>query len=86
MDGPAAYKRVDDQLAKAPKWKCSRSSTADFWYHFGWEARTNSFAPNVPAGGFETLEQCLDKAKTASEAAWELRPNGPNAWHTDRNR
>ena len=32
----------------------------DFWYDYGWEARTTAFAPAVPAGGFETFEERLD--------------------------
>ncbi len=77
MNGPSAYKRVDDELAKALEMEVLRLQyCADFWYHFGWEARTNAFGPKVPVGGFETLEQCLATAKTASEAAWKLRPEG----------
>ena len=30
--------------------------------------------PNVPAGGFETLEESIAKAKAAAEEAWALQP------------
>ena len=45
-----------------------------FWFHYGWEARTNAFAPGVPAGGFEALEERLAVARKALDQAWQLQP------------
>ncbi|MDR3617992.1 MAG: hypothetical protein P4L85_01485 [Paludisphaera borealis] len=72
----AAYERVDAALAKLPKLKALQLKVRGyFWFYFGWEARTKSFARNVPAGGFETLEACLEKSKQAMEEAWRLQPD-----------
>jgi hypothetical protein len=72
----AAYKRVDDELAKVPEFKVPRLQyRGKFWLHYGWEARTQAFAPSVPEGGFESLEQRLAVAKKACEEAWMLRPD-----------
>jgi hypothetical protein len=75
MSGPAAYEKVDAQLAKIPKLKAFRLRFRGwFWFAYGWEARTHAFAPNVPPGGFETLEECLAEAKKAYEEAWAIEP------------
>ncbi len=77
MDGPAAYQKIDDALAKVPEVEVLRLQfRANFWLHSGWEARTKAFAPNVPADGFRKLEECLFIAKDASEEAWRIRPEG----------
>ena len=39
----------------------------------------NAFAPNVPAGGFRSLEERLTVAKKAFEEAWKLRPENAYA-------
>jgi len=76
MDGPAAYERVDAELARFPEIKALRLRfRGNFWLHYGWEARTNAFAPGVPAGGFETLGERLAVAKKACEEAWKLQPD-----------
>jgi hypothetical protein len=75
MTGPEAYQKVDAGLAKIPELKALRLRFRGwFWLQYGWEARTQAFAPNVPAGGFQTLEECLTVAKAASEEAWSLQP------------
>ena len=76
MEAPAAYQRVDDQLGKIPELKALRLQyRGDFWFHYGWEARTLAFAPAVPAGGFASLEERLAAARQALEEAWKLESN-----------
>jgi hypothetical protein len=80
MTGPQAYQKVDDAMAKLPEVKALRLQyRGHFWYHYGWEARTNAFAPNVPAGGFEALEKHLTTARKALEEAWKLEPRARTA-------
>ncbi len=80
MDGPAALNKVDAELAKYPELKGLRLYfRGNAWFHYGWEARTKAFAPNVPAGGFQSLEERLAVAKKALEEAWELRPESETA-------
>jgi hypothetical protein len=80
MDAPAALNKVDAELAKCPELKGLRLYfRGNAWFHYGWEARTKAFAPNVPAGGFESLEERLAIAKKALEEAWELRPDSETA-------
>ena len=72
----AAYERVDAALAKMPEVKVMRLKLrGDFWYSYGWEARTNALAVNVPAGGFETLEKRVSQAQKAFTEAWRLHPD-----------
>jgi hypothetical protein len=76
MEAPAAYQRVDDQLGKVPELKALRLQfRGNFWFHYGWEARTQAFAPAVSASGFASLEERLDVAKQALEEAWKLAPD-----------
>jgi hypothetical protein len=76
MEALAAYKRVDDELAKVPELEALRLQyRGNFWLHYGWEARTQAFAPSVPVGGFESLEERLAVAKKACEEAWKLEPD-----------
>jgi hypothetical protein len=71
----AAYERVDAKMANIPELEELRLLVrGTFWFHYGWEARTKAFAPNVPAGGFLSLEERLTVAKKAFEEAWKLRP------------
>ena len=80
MDGPAALNKVDAELAKYPELKGLRLYfRGNSWFHYGWEARTKAFAPNVPAGGFQSLEERLAVAKKALLEAWELRPESETA-------
>lgn len=73
---PAAYERIDAVLAKLPELKVLRLQIrGEFWFTYGWEARTTAFAPNVPQGGFETLEKRIAIARTALNDAWQLRPD-----------
>ena len=44
-----------------------------FWLKYGWEARTNAFAPAVPKGGLELFEKRLGEARKAYLQAWKLR-------------
>jgi hypothetical protein len=75
MDAPAAHERVDAKLAELPEVNVVRSLLrANFWYHYGWEARTTAFARDVPPGGFERLGERLALARAAAEEAWRLRP------------
>jgi hypothetical protein len=77
---PAAYERVDAGLAKLPELRVLQLLLrGNFWNTYGWEARTTAFAPAVPAGGFETLEKCLDVAQEALNEAWRLRPDDARA-------
>ncbi len=73
-----AYGRVDaglSRIADATDAKGLRPLFRGiFWFYYGWEARTNAFAPGVPAGGFEALEERLSVARTALEQAWQLQP------------
>lgn len=76
LDAMPAYEQVDAALAKIPEVKALRLKVrGEFWFNLGWEARTQSFARNVPAGGFETLEKCLEKSKQALEESWRLQPD-----------
>jgi hypothetical protein len=76
VDAVAAYERVDATLAKLPELKVLRLQLRGFFWHtYGWEARTNAFAPQVPAGGFEAFEKRLDIAQKALNEAWQLRPD-----------
>jgi hypothetical protein len=71
----AAYKRVDGELARVPGAKFLRLLyRGGFWFGYGWEARTESFAPAVPLGGFDQLEKRLAIAREAYEDAWKLQP------------
>lgn len=72
----AAYERVDAGLDRAGDGaKFLRLLyRGDFWLRHGWDARTEAFAPAVPAGGMETLEERLAIARQACEDAWKLRP------------
>jgi hypothetical protein len=76
MDAEAAYARVDAKLAKHPELEVLRLQVrGTFWLNYGWEARTNAFAPAVPAGGFDSLEKRLGEARKAFNEAWKLRPD-----------
>jgi hypothetical protein len=76
---PAAYERVDARLAKHPELEVLRLHLrGKFWLAYGWEARTTAFAADVPAGGFERLEERLGVARQALEEACRLRPD--DAW------
>jgi|GEM_PF-6944480 len=71
----AAYERVDAGLAKVDGAKVLRLiHRGKFWHGYGWEARTQAFAPAVPEGGFDTLEKRLDIAREAYLDAWKLQP------------
>jgi hypothetical protein len=71
----AAYERVDAGLARVADAKVLRLVyRGNFWFGYGWEARTKAFAPAVPAGGFDSLEKRLAIAREAFEDAWELEP------------
>ncbi|SIN84083.1 hypothetical protein SAMN05444166_1214 [Singulisphaera sp. GP187] len=77
LDVPAeaAYERVDAGLARVAGAKVLRLIyRGNFWFNYGWEARTQSFAPRVPAGGFDTLEKRLAVAQEAYQDAWKLQP------------
>jgi len=74
VDAPAAYELVDAKLSKVPELKVLRLQLRGFfWYTFGWEARTTAFAPNVPAGGFQTFEERVGEAQKSLNEAWRLR-------------
>jgi hypothetical protein len=76
MDAPAAFQRVDAELAKLPELKVLRLQVKGaFWQSYGWEARTQAFAPLVPEAKFQTFEQRLLEARDAFEEAWKLRPD-----------
>lgn len=71
----AAYERVDAGLARVADAKVLRLIyRGNFWYRYGWEARTQAFAPAVPAGGFDALEKRVAIAREAYEDAWKLQP------------
>jgi hypothetical protein len=75
VDARKAYERVDARLAKVPELKALRLQLrGNFWYFYGWEARTTAFAPQVPAGGFQTFEERLGEAQKALNEAWRVRP------------
>ncbi|WP_074309916.1 hypothetical protein [Singulisphaera sp. GP187] len=77
---PAAYERVDAKLAQIPELTVLRLQLRGyFWFHYGWEARTQAFAPNVPVGGFDTFEKHLEVAQKALNEAWKLRPDARTA-------
>jgi hypothetical protein len=77
---PAAYERVDAGLTKRPELEVLRLLLrGNFWLTYGWEARTTAFAPAVPAGGFEALEERLEVAREALNEAWRLRPDDARA-------
>ncbi|WP_165251508.1 hypothetical protein [Paludisphaera soli] len=76
MEAAPAYERVDAALAEVPSLEALRLKVrGNFWYSYGWEARTKAFAPNVPKGGFETLEERAARAREALEASWKLQPD-----------
>ena len=75
-----AYERADAKMAKIPELEEMRLLVrGTFWFWYGWEARTNAFAPDVPAGGFQSLEERLTVAKKAFEEAWKRRPENAYA-------
>ncbi len=75
LPGEAAYRRVDAGVARVADAKVLRLLFRGvFWLHYGWEARTNAFAPAVPAGGFEAFESRLTIARQALVEAWQLQP------------
>ena len=64
VSAEAAYGRVDAGLSRVADAKVLRLVFRGiFWFHYGWEARTTAFAPAVPAGGFEALEERLAVAQ-----------------------
>ena len=70
-----AYRRVDARLAEVAEAKVLRLLVrGEFWNQFGWDARTNSVAAEVPEGGFEVFGKRLRIAREAVEEAWRLRP------------
>ncbi len=76
IDLQAAHKKVDVALAKIPELAALRSQIQGvIWNTIGWQARTEAFAPQVPAGGFEILEKSLIEARKAYERAWKIRPD-----------
>lgn len=76
LDPVEAYERVDAGMADLPEVEALRLVVRGcFWFDYGWEARTTAFAPAVPAGGFERLEERLEVSREAFEAAWELEPD-----------
>jgi hypothetical protein len=71
----AAYERVDAGASRVEPAKVLRLLyRGAFWLYYGWEARTNAFAPAVPAGGFEAFEKRLTIARKAFSQAWHLQP------------
>jgi hypothetical protein len=71
----AAHERVDAALAGVPDARGLRLfNRGNFWFGYGWEARTEAFAPDVPEGGFEALEKRLAIAREAFEEAWKVQP------------
>ncbi|WP_422929354.1 hypothetical protein [Singulisphaera sp. PoT] len=71
-----AYNIVDAGLERVAGAKYLRLLLrGKFWLTFGWEARTIAFAPDVPKGGFETMEKRLAIAKKALKEAWEVEPD-----------
>jgi hypothetical protein len=77
---PAAYERVDAGMAKLPELRVLQLLVRGyFWCTYGWEARTRAFAPDVPAGGFEALQERLEIARKALTEAWRLRPDDARA-------
>ena len=78
VSAEAAYGRVDaglSRIADATDVKGLRLLFRGiFWFYYGWEARTTAFAPGVPAGGFESLDERLAVARTALDQAWQLQP------------
>jgi hypothetical protein len=71
----AAYERVDAGLSKVADAKVLRLLfRGDFWFGYGWEARTTAFAGAVPKGGFEAFETRLAVARKALDQAWQLQP------------
>ena len=76
----AAYERADAKMANIPELEEMRLMVrGTFWFNYGWEARTQAFAPDVPAGGFRSLEERLAVARKAFEEAWKLRPENAYA-------
>jgi hypothetical protein len=75
----AAYERVDAGLARVTGAKFLRLIYhGSFWLGYGWEARTQAFAPAVPEEGFNTLEKRLAIAREAYQDAWKLQPGSGN--------
>jgi hypothetical protein len=76
LDVPAeaAYERVDAGLARVSGAKFLRLIyRGSFWFGYGWEARTQAFAPAVPETGFDTLEKRLAIAREAYQEAWKIQ-------------
>jgi hypothetical protein len=70
-----SYQRVDAALAKIPEVKVLQLQLrGNFYTLYGWKARTNAFAPDVPADAAETFQRRLVEARKAFTEAWELRP------------
>jgi hypothetical protein len=78
----AAYKRVDAELAKHSEIKALRLQLRGFfWSAYGWEARTNAFASQVPQKAAEAFQRRLIDARKAYEEAWKLRPGDGRTAH-----
>ena len=74
----AAYDRVDAKLARVPDIRPLRLTIKGFFFYmWGWEARTEAFAPNVSEVQVRTFESRLRQARAALEEAWKLRPREP---------
>ena len=76
LSATAAYGRIDAELAKVPELNVLRLQVrGQFWEDYGWEARTQAFAPDVPAEGAVAFEKRLAEARKAFDEAWRLRPD-----------
>jgi len=78
-DYKQAFDLVDARLAKIKGIDPLRLTVkGNFFMQWGWEARTQAFAPQVTEEQFRTFESRLQQAKQALIAAWEAKPDEPN--------
>ena len=90
VDAPAAYERVDAGVARVPDLKPLRLHLrGDFWHSYGWEARTQAFAPFVPRGRLpEAGGSHSDCARPCSNrgSCRPISPGWPRVCSTSRRR
>jgi hypothetical protein len=78
-DHKAALDRVDARLAKVPGIEALRLLLKGrILITWGWDARTNAFAPAVSEEQFRTFHARVEQARAALNAAWAAKPGEPH--------
>ena len=77
-DSKKAFDRFDAKLAEVSGIEPLRLALKGrYFVDWGWEARTDAFAPMVSEKQFQTFEARLTEARATLEAAYKLNPKQP---------